>query len=58
VNRSVVELDHAVTAKYGVPGLKAAMRYRGAPAGTVRSPHRPVDDDAITVLETLVDDAL
>jgi 4-hydroxy-tetrahydrodipicolinate synthase len=58
VNRAVVELDHAVTAKYGVPGLKAAMRYRGAPAGTVRSPHRPVDDDAITVLETLVDDAL
>ncbi|WP_232702973.1 dihydrodipicolinate synthase family protein [Halobacterium wangiae] len=58
VNRDVVELDYAVTARYGVPGLKAAMRSRGVPAGTVRSPHRPVDDDAVAVLEALVEDAL
>ena len=58
VNREVVELNHAVTARYGVPGLKAAMRSRGAPAGTVRSPHRPVDEDTVDELESLVDGTL
>ncbi|MFB6270411.1 MAG: dihydrodipicolinate synthase family protein [Halobacterium sp.] len=58
VNRRVLELNNAVTAEYGVPGLKAAMRYRDLPAGTVRSPHRPVGDDAATELAALVDDAL
>jgi 4-hydroxy-tetrahydrodipicolinate synthase len=58
VNRRVLELNDAVTAQYGVPGLKAAMRSRGMPAGTVRSPHRPVDDDVATELASLVEDAL
>jgi dihydrodipicolinate synthase/N-acetylneuraminate lyase len=57
-NRAAVDLNHAVTAEYGVPGLKAAMRSRGAPAGTVRSPHRPVDDEAAGALAALVDDTL
>ncbi|MCD2198800.1 dihydrodipicolinate synthase family protein [Halobacterium sp. KA-4] len=58
VNRRILDLDHAVTAEYGVPGLKAAMRSRDRPAGIVRSPHRPVDDDAAAELAALVDEAL
>jgi 4-hydroxy-tetrahydrodipicolinate synthase len=58
VNRRVLELNNAVTARYGVAGLKAAMRARDMPAGTVRSPHRPVDDDVAAELATLVEDAL
>lgn len=57
LNASLVELNRAVTAGYGVPGLKAAMRMRGAPAGHVRSPHRPVDGDARADLERLVEAA-
>lgn len=58
VNERLVELDHAVTTEYGVPGLKAAMGARGVDAGTVRSPHRPVGDDIVRELEQLVDAAL
>ena len=58
LNRAAVDLNHAVTAGHGVPGLKAAMRSRGAPAGAVRSPHRPVDDDTAADLAALVEDAL
>jgi len=56
LNRRVADLNRAVTAKYGVPGLKAAMRYRGAPAGHVRSPHQQADADAVAALESLVDE--
>lgn len=58
LNRAAVDLNHAVTAGHGVAGLKAAMRSRDAPAGTVRSPHRPVDDDAAADLAALVDGLL
>jgi len=58
LNRAAVDLNHAVTAEHGVPGLKAAMRSRGAPAGAVRSPHRPVDEETAADLAALVDDAL
>jgi 4-hydroxy-tetrahydrodipicolinate synthase len=51
---TLVELNHAVTAKYGVPGLKAAMRLRGLPVGRVRSPHRPVGPDVEAELEDLL----
>ncbi|SHG69232.1 dihydrodipicolinate synthase family protein [Halobaculum gomorrense] len=51
-----VELNHAVTADYGIPGLKYAMRQRGAPAGHARSPHRPVDEDARAALDDLLDE--
>lgn len=50
-NAALVELNHAVTAEYGVPGLKAAMRLRDLPAGQVRSPHRPVGSDVEAELE-------
>ncbi len=51
----LVELNHAVTAGHGVAGLKYAMRQRGAPAGEVRSPHQPADDEARDRLDALVD---
>jgi dihydrodipicolinate synthase/N-acetylneuraminate lyase len=55
-NAAVVELNDAVTARHGVPGLKAAMRARDAPAGRVRRPHRPVDDETAAGLRALVDE--
>lgn len=58
LNQRLVELNHAVTAEYGVPGLKAAMRTRDVEAGTVRSPHRPVSDDVVRELDALVQNAL
>jgi len=54
----LVELNRAVTAEYGVPGVKAAMRHRGVPAGRVRSPHRPLGDAAAEAVGGLVDEAL
>lgn len=58
LNRDLLELNHAVTIRYGVPGLKAAMRARDVPAGDVRRPHRPVGGEARLDLEELVDEAL
>jgi len=54
LNADLVELNHAVTAEYGIPGLKWAMRERGAPAGYPRSPHREPDADAHERLAALV----
>ncbi|WP_435364964.1 dihydrodipicolinate synthase family protein [Haloarchaeobius sp. DYHT-AS-18] len=58
LNQSLVELNRAVTAGHGVPGLKAAMRHRGQPAGRTRRPFTPVDDEAERDLASLVDGAL
>lgn len=57
LNADLVELNRAVTAKYGVPGMKWAMRQRGAPAGRARSPHRPPDEDARAHLDALLEAA-
>jgi 4-hydroxy-tetrahydrodipicolinate synthase len=54
LNADLVELNRAVTGRFGIPGLKAAMRTRGAPAGYARSPHQPVDEAARDELESLV----
>ena len=54
LNAAVTELNHAVTSAFGIPGLKYAMRQRGAPAGHARSPHRPPDADARERLDALV----
>ena len=54
----VVELNHAISAEYGIPGLKYAMRQRGAPAGYARSPHRPPDAAARERLDALVEPLL
>lgn len=58
VNQRLVPLNHAVTSEYGIPGLKAAMRARGQPAGTVRSPFQPVSHETRRELEELVAETL
>ncbi|WP_224448516.1 dihydrodipicolinate synthase family protein [Haloprofundus salilacus] len=54
LNADLVELNRAVTTVHSIPGLKAAMRARGAPAGYARAPHRPVNDEVREELEALV----
>lgn len=56
-NRDLVELNRAITSRFGVPGLKAAMRLRGLPAGHARSPHQPVDDAVEAELESILEAA-
>jgi 4-hydroxy-tetrahydrodipicolinate synthase len=46
---------HRAVFEHGVPGLKWAMRERGAPAGYPRSPHRPLDADARGSLRETLD---
>ncbi|MDG5775284.1 dihydrodipicolinate synthase family protein [Haloarculaceae archaeon H-GB2-1] len=58
LNATLVDLNEAVTGDDGIPGLKAAMRARDAPAGRVRSPHLPASDEAVTRLAALVDRTL
>lgn len=58
LNADLVELNQAITARYGVPAVKAAMRHRGVPAGRARSPHRPPSDAAVAAVESLLDAAL
>ena len=58
LNSDLVALNQAITAKYGVPGLKAAMAHRGVPAGHVRFPHQPADGDVVEEVTALVDEAL
>jgi 4-hydroxy-2-oxoglutarate aldolase len=48
----VVELNTAVTRKWGVPALKAAMDYLGMYGGPVRKPMLPVND---SVRDQLID---
>jgi len=55
LNADVAGLNHAVTSEFGIPGLKYAMRQRGAPAGYARSPHRPPDAAARERLDSLVE---
>jgi len=55
---SLVDLNQAITARYGVPGLKEAMRYRDVPAGHVCAPHEPLKGDAVDEIHSLVDGAL
>lgn len=57
-NAAFLELNHAVTTRFGVPGIKAAMAQRGQPAGPPRRPLRPVGDAVRTELDALVDEAL
>jgi 4-hydroxy-tetrahydrodipicolinate synthase/4-hydroxy-2-oxoglutarate aldolase len=56
LNAELVELNRAVTAKYGVPGAKAAMRYRGVPAGYARKPHREVGEDVKPEIKELIEE--
>lgn len=55
LNAEFVELNQAITAEHGVPGLKYSMRARGAPAGYSRIPHQPPSDAEKSHLESLLD---
>ena len=55
LNAELVELNRAVTSKYGVPGAKAAMRERGVPAGYARKPHQEVGDEVREEIAELVE---
>lgn len=54
----VVELNTAVTRKWGVPALKAAMDYLGMYGGPVRKPLLPVNDSVRDQLIDLVNKTL
>lgn len=58
LNADLVELNQAITARFGVPAVKAAMRHRDAPAGHVRFPHQPAAAAVVNEVTTLVDEAL
>lgn len=58
LNGELVELNQAITARYGVPGVKAAMRVRDVPAGEPRSPFGQLDAAARREIEGLVTRAL
>ncbi|MFB6268008.1 MAG: dihydrodipicolinate synthase family protein [Halodesulfurarchaeum sp.] len=58
MNRRLIRLNRAVTVEHGIPGLKAAMRLRDAPAGLPRRPFRPVDDAVRRELQRVLDQAL
>ncbi|MFC4439322.1 MULTISPECIES: dihydrodipicolinate synthase family protein [Natrialbaceae] len=57
-NAAFVELDHAVTARFGVPGVKAALALRDQPAGRLRSPLRPLEADEEAELESILERTL
>ncbi|TYL38227.1 dihydrodipicolinate synthase family protein [Natronococcus pandeyae] len=57
-NAAFVELNHAVTARFGVPGVKAALELRDQPAGRLRRPLRPLEADDETELESILSRAL
>ena len=54
LNADLVELNRAITARYGVPGVKAALSLRGQTVGAPRRPLEPVSDDVVAELEALL----
>jgi 4-hydroxy-2-oxoglutarate aldolase len=50
----LVPVNSAVTARFGIPGLKAALDLMGYYGGPVRSPLRPLDDRALQTLEAIL----
>ncbi len=55
---AAVDLNTAVTRKWGVPALKAAMDYLGMYGGTVRKPLLPITESINNQLVELIDKAL
>ena len=53
---SAIALNAAVTSKWGVPALKAAMDHLGLYGGPVRRPLLPAGDDTMRALIELLDD--
>ncbi|MFU8869858.1 dihydrodipicolinate synthase family protein [Natronococcus sp.] len=57
-NAAIVELNHAVTSRFGVPGVKAALAMRDQSAGRPRRPLGELDADAKTDLESILERTL
>jgi 4-hydroxy-2-oxoglutarate aldolase len=51
LQRRLVPVNRAVTARFGIPGLKAALDMRGYYGGPVRSPLQPLGDGALQTLK-------
>ena len=58
LNAALVELNRAATARFGIPGIKAALELRGQPVGDPRRPLRPAGDTVTAEFEALFEDAL
>ncbi|MDI3534489.1 MAG: 4-hydroxy-2-oxoglutarate aldolase [Thermosediminibacterales bacterium] len=52
--RKMIPLNKAVTATYGIAGLKAAMDMLGYVGGKTRSPLMPLTQDQLTELEKII----
>jgi 4-hydroxy-2-oxoglutarate aldolase len=57
LQRRFLAVNHAVTAQYGVPGLKAAMDKLGYYGGPVRSPLRPLMQAELDDLDQILRNA-
>ena len=53
----VIPVNTAVTRRWGVPGLKAAMDTLGLRGGAVRLPLQPLLEDAVAELKTILESA-
>ena len=58
LNRNLAGLNRAITTEFGIPGLKAALRARGLPAGYPRSPLRPLSSEQEAEIRGILDKAL
>lgn len=54
IQRGIIEINDAVTRRYNVPGLKAAMDLVGMRGGAVRSPLQPLDSTARNEIKLLL----
>ncbi|MDG5819155.1 dihydrodipicolinate synthase family protein [Natronococcus sp. A-GB7] len=57
-NAGIVELNHAVTSRFGVPGVKAALAMRGQSVGRPRRPLGELGAEAKTDLESILERTL
>jgi 4-hydroxy-2-oxoglutarate aldolase len=55
IQRGVIEINDAVTRRYGVAGLKAAMDLMGMHGGSVRRPLLPLGETEIKVVRELLE---
>lgn len=56
LQQAVIALNAAVTARWGVPALKAAMDHLGLYGGSVRRPLLPLPEQRVMQLRELLDD--
>lgn len=57
LQQSLIEVNTAVTSRFGVPGLKVAMDLLGFYGGPVRSPLLPITDDEKVSLKKSIENA-